>query len=318
MATSTVEPPAAALPVPGPTPTPESELEARRRTQTRLRAELLVGMVRKDFKLKYQGSVLGFAWSLVNPLFYLAVYGLVFGVILKTGIPDFPVYLMSGLLIWTLFAGGVSGAMTSVVGNAGLVKKVRFPLQVLPLSSVGFALVHYVLQMGVFAVVVVVLAPHTLGWHSFALVPAIVLALTFTVALSFLVAALNVRFRDTGHLLELLLFAWFWAAATIYAAGIVTTSNRMVGDAAVAVPRNQLFVRGFFADPMATVVALAHRAFVADPRATTKGSPTPVLPASGWGWYAEQWTLCMALSLLLLWLARRSFRRRQADFAEEL
>lgn len=291
-----------------------AELEARRRTQTKVRWELLSGMVRKDLKLKYQNSALGFVWSLINPLFLLAVYVLVFDVVLKSGIPDFPVYLMAGLLLWNLFSGSVGGATTSVVANGGLVKKVRFPLLVLPLSSVGFALVHYVLQMMVFLVVVLVLSPHSLGLHTLVLVPGVALTLTFSTALALFVSALNVRYRDIGHLLELLLFAWFWATATIYASGLVTTAVR----GPVAIPRNAVYVRLFFADPMATAVALLHRAFAVDPRATTIGSPAPVLPASAWLWYVEQWAVCMAISLVLLWLGVRMFRKRQADFAEEL
>ena len=111
------------------------------------------GLVRKDLKVKYQGSVLGFLWSLANPLLLLVVYTFVFQVVLKTGIPQFGFYLMSGLLIWNAFAGAVGTATGAVVGNAGLVKKVRFPLSVLPLSAVGFALVHFVLQLVVLLVV---------------------------------------------------------------------------------------------------------------------------------------------------------------------
>jgi ABC-2 type transport system permease protein len=119
----------------------------RTRAQTRVRYELLRNLVRKDLKVKYKGSTLGFAWSLANPLLLLAVYYVVFQVILPGRIPSFAIYLMSGLLVWNAFSSAVTGAATSVVGNANLVKKVRFPLPVLPLSAVGFAAVHFVLQM---------------------------------------------------------------------------------------------------------------------------------------------------------------------------
>ncbi len=78
--------------------------------------------------MKYQGSVLGFLWSLANPLVLLVVYSFVFGVVLKSGIPHFGYYLLSGLLIWNFFAGSVATACGCVVGNAGLVQKVPFPL----------------------------------------------------------------------------------------------------------------------------------------------------------------------------------------------
>ena len=243
------------------------ELAARAKAQTRVRWELLDGMVRRDLKLKYQNSTLGFIWSLINPLFYLVVYGVIFGVLLKNGVPQFPIYLMSGLLLWNVFAGGVSGGAGSVVGSAGLVKKVRFPLAVLPLSQVGFALVHYVLQMGVFLLVVLgfdLYSGHSsFGAQTLLLIPGLLLTVTFTVGMAFLVAALNVRYRDTQHLLELLLFAWFWATSIIYASGLITESARSHPNAATTyVGRPTWFSRGFFADPMATAVAFLHRAFI--------------------------------------------------------
>src|SRR4051794_41676575 len=132
----------------------------------------------------------------------MAVYYLVFGVVLNNGVPGFAIFLMCGLLPWTAFSAAVGSASGTVVGNAGLVKKVRFPLPVLPLSAVGFALVHFVLQMLVLVVVVLVSGHSILGWQLLLAVPAFAVALLFTVALSLLVAALNVRYLDTQHLLE--------------------------------------------------------------------------------------------------------------------
>src|ERR1044071_8301303 len=94
----------------------------RSRAQGRVRWELLVGLVRKDLKVKYQGSVLGFLWSLANPLLVLVVYTFVFQVVLKTGIPQFGFFLLSGLLLWNAFAGAVGTSAGAVVGNASLVK----------------------------------------------------------------------------------------------------------------------------------------------------------------------------------------------------
>ena len=180
--------------------------QERARAQGRVRWELLAGLIRKDLKVKYQGSVLGFLWSLANPLLVLVVYTFVFQVVLKTGIPQFGFYLLSGLLLWNAFAGAVGTSAGAVVGNAGLVKKVRFPLSVLPLSAVGFALVHFALQLVVLLVALVV-SGHTdfAGPQLLLAVPAIGVALLFMVALSFLVAGLNVRYRDTQHVVEVVL-----------------------------------------------------------------------------------------------------------------
>jgi len=308
MASATVDAPIVGWPPSLPAGSQGGNLAARERTQTRVRWELLANLVRKDLKVKYQNSTLGFVWSLLNPLWLLAVYGVVFGVVLKNGVPKFPVYLMSGLLVWNLFSGGVTGGAGSIVGNAGLVKKVRFPLAVLPLASVGFAFVHFVLQLGVFMVVLVVTLQDVWGLQLLLFVPGLVLGVTFTVAMAFLVAALNVRYRDTEHLLELVMFAWFWVSGTIYAGGLIRN-----------VTHSGWATRLFFSDPMAAVVAIMHRAFwPLDPHATAGSGGAAVLPSAGYAWYFEQFAIGMAVSLVVLYAGRRLFVRWQADFAEAL
>src|SRR4029453_2989464 len=99
--------------------------DTRAAAQSRIRLELLANLVRKDLKVKYKSSALGFAWSLANPVLYLAVFTLVSS--LFGGIPSFPVYFMSGLLVWNFFNLATLTATGSVVGNANLVKKVPFP-----------------------------------------------------------------------------------------------------------------------------------------------------------------------------------------------
>jgi ABC-2 type transport system permease protein len=288
-----------------PTAAELEQLERRNRAQTRLRWELLRNLVRKDLKVKYKGSTLGFAWSLANPLLLLAVYYVVFQLILKGRIPDFAIYLMSGLLIWNAFSGGVSGAATSVVGNANLVKKVRFPLPVLPLSAVGFALVHFVLQMLVLVVVVLVSGHSILGWQLLLAVPAFAVALLFTVALSLLVAALNVRYRDTQHLLEVSLLAWFWLNPIVYDVGLV---------------RDQLgqWTALYWLNPMANIVATMQRAIYKEPYAYSDGVKTLVLADPGYVWYLEHLCISLAIGAVVFVLGLRSFRKRAADFAEEL
>ena len=108
-------------------------------------------MVRTELKVRYKNSALGFAWSLVNPLLYLVVFYIAFDLILGAGIPAFPLFLLSGLLVWNLFSAGLGAATGAVVGNAGLIKKVSFPREILPLASIGAALVHFFLQSAVLA-----------------------------------------------------------------------------------------------------------------------------------------------------------------------
>ena len=280
--------------------------QERARAQGRVRWELLSGLVRKDLKVKYQGSVLGFLWSLANPLLVLVVYTFVFQVVLKSGIPQFGFFLLSGLLIWNAFAGAVGTSTGAVVGNAGLVKKVRFPLSVLPLSAVGFALVHFALQM-----VVLLVAMTVSGYTYFAgpqlllVIPAIGVALLFTVALSFLVAGLNVRYRDTQHVVEVVLLAGFWLNPIVYSVSLVRSALEPHG----------LFW-AYFLNPMAGVVTAMQRALYAQNPPLPGGGT--VLADSGYAFYLEKLGLGALVSALLLVLGVWVYRRLSADFAEEL
>ena len=291
-------------------PAPEQDRAARARAraaaQGRIRWELLSELVRKDLKVKYQGSAVGFAWSLANPLAMLGIYWLVFTKIIPNGIPDFHVYLMAGLLVWSAFSSGVANASTSVVGNAGLVRKVRFPLLVLPLSGVGFALVQLALQLPVLLVIALISGVNVLGTPFLLAVPALLLLVTFTTALGTLTAALNVRYRDTSHFVEISMLIWFWLNPILYPAGFV--KERM----------GELFWL-YFVNPMATVVSTFQRAIYQDSAyLDPSGQPQQALVDDGYLFYGRNLAIGFALSLALLWLARRTFARLQADFAEDL
>src|SRR6184192_595845 len=99
--------------------------------------ELLLNLVRLELRSKYKASALGFVWSLLNPAMYLVVFYIAFDIILGGGIPRFPIYLLSGLLVWNFFTAALNAGTGSIVMGAGLVKKVWFPREILPLASVG-------------------------------------------------------------------------------------------------------------------------------------------------------------------------------------
>jgi ABC-2 type transport system permease protein len=279
--------------------------DERSRAQRRVRWELLVGLIRKDLKIKYQGSVLGFFWSLANPLLLLGVYSFVFQVVLKSGVPKFGFFLLSGLLVWNLFTGSVGFATDAVVGNAGLVKKVRFPLNVLPLTPVGFNLVHFALQLVVLMLVMLVTGfTHFLGFGLLLAIPAIAVAILFTVGLCYLVAALNVRYRDTKHLVEVVLMAGFWLNPIVYSIALV--KPHLAGW--------HEFV--YYLNPMSGIVVSMQRALYADDAKLTNG--TRVLADPGYLYYVDKLAIGAVVSALLLWLGVRTYYRLAADFAEEL
>jgi len=280
--------------------------EARATAQSRLRWELLTNLVRKDLKVKYQSSALGFVWSLATPLLLLLVYYLVFAVILPNGAPHFAVYIMSGLLPWTAFSTAVTFGCGSVVGNANLVKKVRFPITVLPLSAVGYAAVHFVLQLGVFAVFLALYHRQAFGPQLVLLVPALAVLVVFSTGLAMLVAALTVRYRDVQHLLEVVLLAWFWLNPVIY--GLFLVRDRL-----------QEMTWVYFLNPMAGVIATFQRALYVDSDVTLAGGgERQVLAYDGYAGYFLILGMAAAISAVTFAIGLAVFRRMRGDFAEDL
>jgi ABC-2 type transport system permease protein len=278
----------------------------RTSNRRRVRWELLAQLVRKDLKVKYQDSTLGFLWSLANPLLLFAVYSFVFQVVFKSGIPNFGVYLMSGLLLWTAFQGSVQGAAGSVTGNAGLVRKVPFPLPVLPLASIGFAGVHYVLQSVVLMIVMLAIGFPFIGLSLFLLIPAIGVAIVFATALGMIVAALNVRYRDTAHLVEVAMIAWFWVNPVVYGAGLIRD-------------RVHEWFWVYMLNPMAPVIGASQRAIYRKAYYSDgAGHRKLLLESPGIVFYLQWLGVALAISLVLLWFGRKLFARLSGDFAEEL
>jgi ABC-type polysaccharide/polyol phosphate export permease len=178
--------------------------------------ELFANLFRRDFQAKYKGSVLGIAWSLVNPLVLLGVYLLVFG-LLFTGqkIPHYPIYLLAGLSCWIFFAVSLQTAARSMVDSAELIKKVRFPRQLVAFSMVATQAVTYAVMMAVLLVLSLVFVPEarTTVWVA---LPLAVVFVGFVAGLALLVACLNVLFRDIEHVLAAALLPWFFLTPILW------------------------------------------------------------------------------------------------------
>ena len=273
--------------------------------------EVLLNLVRKELKVKYTASVLGAVWSLLNPLVYLGVFTFV-AKVLGAGIPDFPVYLLSGLLAWNLFSAALTSGASSVLDNSNLVKKVAFPHEILPLSAVGVALVDFVLQSVVLFVFILV-SGYGFHWPELMIWPlAFVTLLVVTVALSLWFSAVNVRYRDVGHLLNIALIVWFWATPIVYAGYQVQSLAEGGTGTFLGIPRFALYLL----NPIAPIVEGFHRALygVVQP----EGSATPVLFDVSLGWLVAVLCVALAASVVLLRLTWGVFFNRSADFAEEL
>ena len=275
--------------------------------------QILMNLIRKEVKVKYTSSKLGAIWSMLNPLLYLAVFTLVFAVVLNSNIHPYAVYLLSGLLAWNLFSGSLSLGVRSVVDNANLVKKVYMPREVLPLASLGASMVDFALQLLVLVVFMVVLRHVVVGWNLLLLPLAFVTLVVLCAAFSLWVAALNVRYRDTQHLLNLVLLAWFWFTPIVYPSGGLQARLQHHG--------SWLWTL-YLANPLAAVIFGFQRALfgsVAPCQPVPPNTyPQCVLVHASVGWEAMLLGCVLAGGLVLLYVFWRRFFHLSGDFAEEL
>ena len=181
---------------------------------------LLKQLVKRDFQGRYAGSLLGFVWSFVQPLWMLLLFTFVFSSVMKispTGIHThhFAIFLFSGLLPWMAIQEGVSRASTAITDNASLVKKLRFPSEILVLAVVLAALLHEAIAAAIFLGVLV--AVGELGWRGLPLLLlAVPLQAALTLGLGLILAAAQVFFRDTAQVLGMVFTAWFYLTPIVY------------------------------------------------------------------------------------------------------
>jgi len=190
------------------------------------RRELLVDFAWRELRARYKGSVLGFGWNFLNPLLQLGVFWILFGILLQsrpitaTGEKPFPIFLFVGLLPWTFFSSSLLGGAASIVANGSIVKKVRLPVQLLPAASVLSALVNFLLSLVIlFAVLALVGPRHPEGLLYLPLL--VLVQLVMGLGFAYLLAGLNVFFRDVEHLLGILLLAWYFLTPILFPIAIL-------------------------------------------------------------------------------------------------
>ncbi len=275
--------------------------------------ELLANLVRKELKVKYKNSILGFVWSLLNPALQIVVFSFVFGVLFKTGMPMFAIFMICGLLPWTFYTNAVSGGTGSVVGNSQLVNKVWFPREILPLASVGAAMVHWFLQSIVLVIALLVVQNSPDFAYLWLLVPAILVLVTFSSAMGIMLGAVNVYLRDTQHLLELVLLAWFWATPIVWGYPQLSTKLAEHG----INPNLGLL------NPITPIVLTFQRAlyhkWVFNGVQTRNGyAVNGAVPPGSPLWYLRNLVLVGIGAVLLLWFALWLFGRLEDNFGQEI
>jgi ABC-2 type transport system permease protein len=274
--------------------------------------QILWNLIRKEVKVKYKNSVLGVGWSMLSPLLYLGVFSVVFGVVVPNPTPHFPIYMLSGLLAWNLFATSLGVGVRSVIDNQNLVTKVYFPREILPLAAVGTALVDTGFQAIVLVLFMFILQAFQFGLNWLLLPLAVFALVTFTSAMVMFVAALNVRYRDTQYLLTIILLVWFWMTPVVY------PTSRIVGKELFGIPLYKVFML----NPMADIVFAFQRVFYGTVEVTTGSGATAqtvqiLIPVSV-GFLAVLLACVSVGSILLLLFAWRTYFLMSGDFAEEL
>jgi lipopolysaccharide transport system permease protein len=177
---------------------------------------LVRNLVAKDITLKYRGSLLGLVWSLLNPALMLFVYVFAFKVVLKVHTENYAYFIMAGLLPWTFFASALTSSTQAIVGNAGLVRRVYFPREILPIACVLFTFWQLMLALAVFLPALILISGIDPSWKIVLILPVLLLHLLFTVGLAFVLAAVTVHLRDVAHLTEVLLPLLFWVTPIVY------------------------------------------------------------------------------------------------------
>ncbi len=249
------------------------------------RRELLMLLVVRNIKIRYKESVLGFLWTLLGPVFLIAIYAVFLGIMrFSMSLP----LLVTGIFVWQYLAMSLGDSTHAIVGNANLVKKAAFPRVLLPFSIVLANLVNFVLSLVIVAVYLAFagVAPGNLLWLPLALVTQVALC----TGVSLFLAAVNVFFRDVQHLVGVVTMAWFFLTPVIYSPGMVTQKFN-----------NPLIHQLFYLNPMTGLLALY--------RAALMGEALPA--ATLWlGSLAVAWLLCLGGVLV--------FQGLQKRFADEL
>ena len=266
------------------------------------RRELLNLLVRRDLQARYRDSFLGFLWTVIRPLIQFLMYFIVLGQFLRAaeGIPDFAIYLFSGLTLFTFFNDMVFGATGSVVLNAGLVKKIYLPREIFPLASIGAAGFMFVVQLGVLITAALLFdalpEPAMMLWFF----PSLLLILVYGVGLGLLLSATNVYLRDIQYLTEVILMLAMWASPIVY-------SWTMVRDVIFRFGLPPWVLELYTANPITLAVLGFHKAFWG------AGTAQDYPPDLG-----VRMLVAGVIGIVLLLFAHRAFTRMQGNFAQEL
>ncbi len=198
--------------------------------------ELTINLTLRELRGKYKRSVLGWTWSLINPLATVLIYSLVFAFFLKiqppvghpSGLHNFALFLLCGLLPWNFLSGAMTESMGALLGNGNLIKKVYFPREVLIVATVAALLVSFLIELGVLMVILLAFGNMVVPWIP-ALLVLVAIQTVFVLGIGLVLSVANVYFRDMRHLIAILLQALFYTAPIVYPIRLVPKEATVFG-----------------------------------------------------------------------------------------
>lgn len=203
---------------------------------------MISSLIQRDLRGRYKGSVLGFAWTFLNPLLQLAVYTVVFSTIMRAGIEDYYLFLFVALIPWMFFSSSLTGGASCILAQKEMVKKIYFPREVLPISLVTCQLVNMLLSfLVVFAVLIVSGKGFKLAVLPY-LIPVILVEYLLALGIAFITSAITVYMRDLEHILGIIAMAWQFLTPVMYSVDMIPEQIRPI----------------FYCNPMSSVI-IAYR-----------------------------------------------------------
>jgi lipopolysaccharide transport system permease protein len=250
----------------------------------------ILGSVKREFQSKYRNSLLGAAWTVINPLAMIFIYTVIFSQVMKAKLPGvdstfaYSIYLCAGVLTWGLFSEIISRAQNMFLEHANLIKKLSFPRLCLPVIVVVNALLNFSIVFGLFLGFLLI-SNNFPGWSFISLFPLLGILVMFAIGLGITLGVLNVFFRDVGQFFGIFLQFWFWLTPIIYSINTLPE-----------------FVRPWLAlNPMSSLIA----AFQS------------VLVSGQWPQWQTLWPISL-LALLFCALSFRVFRKHSGEMVDEL
>jgi len=250
-------------------------------------SDMVRSLIKRELRGRYQKSVLGFLWSFISPLCQIAVFTFVFTYVFPSNIPNYYIYLMTGMIPWQFFSDSISQGACAIIHNADMTKKIYFPREVLTISSVSAKFINLLLSM---IVVFCFVLFSGIGFSPIVVLLLFVLLIEYAISLGFalIFSSITVYLRDMEHIVNVILMAWIWATPIMYSPDTLAEQYQWIASLLRINPLTSVMY--LFRD------ILYHHQI-----------PETI-----------DWLLPMTWGILLLIVGEFIFRRLEGNFAEEL